>query len=53
MVAGAVAEFAKLDLAANVAGVPQQPFDLADTTLALCPFTGLERLRLGGLSDTP
>ena len=22
-------------------------------TIVLCPFTGLERLRLGGLSDTP
>jgi NAD(P)-dependent dehydrogenase (short-subunit alcohol dehydrogenase family) len=35
MVARAVAEFGSLDVAANVAGVPQQPLDLADTTLEL------------------
>jgi NAD(P)-dependent dehydrogenase (short-subunit alcohol dehydrogenase family) len=35
MVARAVSEFGKLDLAANVAGVPQLPLPLAETTLEL------------------
>jgi NAD(P)-dependent dehydrogenase (short-subunit alcohol dehydrogenase family) len=35
MVARAVAEFGGLDVAANVAGVPQEPLDLAHTTLEL------------------
>jgi NAD(P)-dependent dehydrogenase (short-subunit alcohol dehydrogenase family) len=35
LVARAVKEFGRVDLAANVAGVPQAPTSLADTTLAL------------------
>jgi hypothetical protein len=35
MVARAASEFGRLDLAANVAGVPQGPVPLADTTLEL------------------